>query len=400
MSETAKHIIDDLFEVLIKTYSPQPVVMDHGKGAYAWDSDGKKYIDFAQGIAVNSLGHCSPVVVQAMTDQANKLMMCQQSYATEAKLKAAKLLTDHSMADLVYFSNSGTESIEAALKCARKWAYEEKGEQCNEIICFRNSFHGRTYGSASVTEKFHSQPFFGPYIPNIHFATFNDIASVKALVSDKTAAIIIEPVQGEGGLSPAEPEFMKALRTLCDEENICLIFDEVQAGMGRCGTLNAYEQFGVEPDIICWAKGMGGGFPVGAMGAKEKFGKAIVVGTHGTTYGGNPVACAVTAAVIEEMLKPGFLDHVKKISGILFDGLNELKRSSNKITEVKGMGLMIGVNTVFDIKNVLGALQANGFMATQAGKATLRLTPPLTLTEDEAKEALEILKKTLNELEE
>jgi acetylornithine/N-succinyldiaminopimelate aminotransferase len=400
MSEQAKTVIDETFKRLVKTYVPQPVVLDHAKGSYVWDTDGKKYLDFAAGIAVVSLGHASPAVLKTINDQAATLMMCQASYATAPKLKAAQLLTDHSCADLVYFCNSGTEAIEAAMKCARKWAYTEKGPECNEIIAFRNSFHGRTYGAASITEKRMSQPYFEPYIPAIHFAEFNNFASVEKLVSDKTAAIFIEPVQGEGGLASADLEFMKALRKLCTDKNICLVFDEVQTGMGRLGTLNAYEQFGVEPDMIAWAKGMGSGFPVGAMGGREKFASAIEVGTHGTTYGGNPLACAVAATVIEEMLKPGFMAQIGKTSKIMFDGLNELKRSSNKITEIKGMGLMIGVDTVFDIKKLMTALQTNGLMSTQAGKATLRLTPPLTLSEAEAKEAVSIIGKTISELEE
>lgn len=400
MSTEAQKIIDESFERLVKTYAPQPVVMDHGDGVYAWDTDGKKYMDCAAGIAVASLGHNHPALVKTISEQAARMMACQASYATKEKLEAAKLLVDTSCFDLVYFSNSGTESVEAAMKCARKWAYDEKGEDCNEIITFRNSFHGRTYGSASITEKRHTQPFFEPYIPNVHYATFNDLNSVRELVSDKTAAIILEPVQGEGGLTPAEDEFLKGLRELCDESNICLIFDEVQAGFGRLGTLHAYEAFGVEPDIACWAKGMGSGFPVGAMAAKEKFGTAIVVGTHGTTYGGNPLACAVVACVMEEMLKPGFMERVNKISGILFGGLEEIKRASNKITDIRGKGLMIGVDTVFDIKNLLGGLQANGLMATQAGKSTLRITPPLIMNEEEAQEVLDIIQKTLSELEE
>lgn len=394
----AKKIIDESFKRLIKTYNPQPVVMDRGEGCYAYDTDGKKYLDCAAGIAVASLGHAHPAMLKTINEQSARLMAVQASYATNEKLKAAKLLVDTSCFDLVYFSNSGTESVEAALKCARKWAYDEKGEGCNEIIAFRSSFHGRTYGSASVTEKRLSQPFFDPYLPGVHFATFNELDSVKALVSDKTATIIVEPVQGEGGLSPANDDFLKGLRALCDEQNICLIFDEVQAGFGRLGTLHAYEAFGVEPDIASWAKGMGGGFPVGAMAAKEKFGKALAVGTHGTTYGGNPLACAVAATVIEEMMKPGFMDHVNKMSEKLFAGLAEIQRSSNKITDIRGKGLMVGVDTAFDIKDVLGGLQKNGLMATQAGKATLRLTPPLIIKEEQVDELLEILKKTLEEL--
>lgn len=396
----AQDIIKKTEELLVATYNAQPVVMDHGDGVYAWDTDGKKYLDFAAGIAVASLGHNHPKLMETISTQAARMMTCQASYATQEKLKAAELLIDHSCFDLVYFSNSGTESVEACLKCARKWAYDEKGEDCNEIISFRSSFHGRTYGSASVTEKRHAQPFFGPYIPNVHFATFNDIDSVKELVSDKTAAIIIEPVQGEGGLTPADVTFLKALRALCDEENICLIFDEVQAGFGRLGTLHAYEAFGVEPDLAAWAKGMGSGFPVGAMAAKTKFGKAIVVGTHGTTYGGNPLACAVAACVMEEMLRDGFMENVNKVSKILFDGLAKIQRESNKITEIRGKGLMIGVDTAFEIKDVLRNLQANGLMATQAGKSTLRLTPPLILNEEQAEEALQIIDKTLKNMSE
>ncbi|MCB1720253.1 MAG: acetylornithine/succinylornithine family transaminase [Alphaproteobacteria bacterium] len=398
MSTDAKKIIDDLFQYLIKTYAPQPVVMDHGKGCYAFDTSGKKYVDCAAGIAVASLGHAHPAMLKTINEQAARMMACQSSYTTKEKFKAAKLLVETSCFDLIYFSNSGTESVEAALKCARKWAYDEKGEDCNEIIAFHKSFHGRTYGSASVTEKRNSQPFFAPYLPGVHFATFNDIDSVKALATDKTAAVIIEPVQGEGGLTPANPEFLKALRQFCDEKNICLIFDEVQAGFGRLGTLYAYQSFGVEPDIVTWAKGMGSGFPVGAMAAKKKFGDALEVGMHGTTYGGNPLACAVVVTVLEEMLKPGFMEHVNKISGILFDGLNEIKRSSNKITDIRGKGLMIGVDTVFDIKILMSALQSNGLMTTQAGKETLRLTPPLIISEEEAQEVLDIISKTLSEM--
>ena len=398
MSIDAKKIIDDSFRYLVKTYAPQPVVMDHGKGCYAFDTSGKKYVDCAAGIAVASLGHAHPAMLKTINEQAARMMACQASYTTKEKFKAAKLLVETSCFDLVYFSNSGTESVEAALKCARKWAYDEKGEDCNEIIAFHNSFHGRTYGSASVTEKRNSQPFFAPYLPGVHFATFNDIDSVKTLATDKTAAVIIEPIQGEGGLTPANPEFLKALRQFCDEKNICLIFDEVQAGFGRLGALYAYQSFGVEPDIVTWAKGMGSGFPVGAMAAKRKFGDALEVGMHGTTYGGNPLACAVVVTVLEEMLKPGFMEHVNKISGILFDGLNEIKRSSNKITDIRGKGLMIGVDTVFDIKNLMRALQSNGLMTTQAGKETLRLTPPLIISEEEAQEVLDIISKTLSEM--
>ena len=414
---TAQEIIDRTKAVLVSTYDAQPVALDHGQGCYAYDTDGKKYLDFAAGIAVASLGHANPAILKTIKRQAGRLMACQSSYATPEKMEAAELLVKHSCFDQIYFSNSGTESVEAALKCARKWAYDTKGPQCNEIIAFRNSFHGRTYGSASVTEKRMSQPYFGPYLEGVHFAKFNDLESVKPLISDKTAAIIVEPVQGEGGLAVAELPFLKGLRTLCDEKNICLIGDEVQAGFGRLGTFNAYEAFSccpdcvetgqpkpskakpIEPDIAAWAKGMGGGFPVGAMAAKRKFGSAIVVGTHGTTYGGNPLACAAAATVIKQMLKRGFLSNVKKVSGVMFEGLKQLQRESNKITEIKGKGLMIGVDTNTKCTDLLKALQKNGLMATKAGDNTLRLTPPLILKEEQAHEALAIIGKTLKEMD-
>lgn len=392
-------IIKKTEEILISTYVAQPVVLDHGDGVYMYDTDGKKYLDFAAGIAVASLGHNNPVILETIQKQAARIMACQASYATKEKLEAAEILVNHSCFDQVYFCNSGTEAVEAALKCARKWAYEAKGEHAYEIIAFRNSFHGRTYGSASVTEKRMSQPYFGPYIEGVHFAEFNNLDSVKKLISNKTAAIIVEPVQGEGGLSPADKDFLQGLRALCDEFNVALIYDEVQAGMGRLGTFFAYQAFGVEPDIACLAKGIGGGFPVGAMVAKRDVGKAIVVGTHGTTYGGNPLSCAVAAAVMKQIMQKSFLENVQKTSKILFDGLKKIQRESNKITEIRGMGLMIGVDTVFEIKDTLRGLQKNGLMATQAGKSTLRLTPPLVLSEAQANEALEIIEKTLKNLD-
>ncbi len=399
MTQDAQTIIDESFKRLIKTYAPQPVVLDRGEGVYVYDTDGKKYIDFAAGIAVAALGHAHPKMLDTINKQAARLMACQASYATQEKLDCAKLLTDNSCFDLVYFANSGTESVEAALKCARKWAHDEKGEGCNEIITFRNSFHGRTMGSASITEKFHSQPFFGPYLGGIKWAQFNDLESVKALISDKTAAIILEPVQGEGGLSPATPEFITGVRALCDEQNIALIFDEVQVGMGRLGTFMAYEQFGVEPDIGAWAKGMGSGFPVGCMMAKKKFGAALVPGTHGTTYGGNPLACAVAHTVMSEILSDGFLTRANEIGAFLMEGLKDLQRESNKIIDIRGTGLMIGMDTTIEIAQLIGALQQNGLMTTQAGAKTLRLTPPLTITKDEAQEALDIIAQTLKEEE-
>lgn len=397
MSQKAQDIIEQTKNLLIETYTSQPVVMDHGDGCYAWDTDGKKYVDFAGGIAVASLGHAPKAVLKTINEQAAKMMTVQSSYATVPKLECSKLLIENTCFDQVYYSNSGTESVEACLKLVRKWGHDTKGPHCNEIIAFRKSFHGRTYGAASVTEKRHSQPYFEPYLPGIQWAEFNNLESVKKLISDKTCAIIVEPVQGEGGVLPATKEFLQGLRELCDQHEICLVFDEVQTGFGRIGYFMAYEAFGVEPDVGAWAKGMGSGFPVGCMMAKKKFGKAFVVGVHGTTYGGNPLATAVAATVTKEMLKPGFFENVRSTGAYFMEGLNKLKRDSNKITDIRGMGLLIGIDSSIEIKKLMRAAQDNGLMTTQAGNATMRISPPLIATKDVIDEALAIISKTLKE---
>ncbi len=399
----ATDIIEQAGNVLLKNYKFQSIVMDHAKGCYAYDTEGKRYLDFAAGFAVASLGHAHPKMLKTIREQSEKLIICQASYVTKPKLEAAQILVDNSCFDTVYFSNSGTESVEAAMKCARKWAYDNKSENCNEIIAFKNAFHGRTYGSASITDKRKDQPYFAPYIEGVHFAEFNNVSSVNKLINQNTAAIIIEPVQGEGGLNPAAPVFLADLRKLCDEHNICLIFDEIQAGMGRIGTFFAYQSFetdaGVtEPDIVCLAKGMGSGFPVGAMVAKKEFGESLGAGTHGTTYGGNPLACAVAATVMSEILSDGFLENANKVSEHLLKGLRKIQSTYDNISEIRGRGLMIGLDTTLPIKELLLTLRDNGLMATQAGKSILRLTPPLIVSIENADEAIEIIDKTLKDM--
>ena len=417
MSQDNQTIIDKTVDLTFETYKAQSVILDHGEGVYAYDTDGKKYLDFAAGIAVASLGHAHPKMLEVINEQAGKLMACQGSYVTEPKLEAAQILVDNGCFDKVFFSNSGTESVECALKMARKWAYDNKGEQATEIIAFRNSFHGRTYGSASVTEKRLSQAFFEPYIPDVHFADFNDFDGIEDLFSEKTAAVIIEPVQGEGGLNPASPCFLRHLRNLCDRHKVVLIFDEVQCGSGRIGTFYAYQSFSccnlnscnngknpvykemklIEPDIACLAKGMGSGFPVGAVVAKKQFADAMVIGTHGTTYGGNPLACAVVACVLGEIAQPEFLEHVQEMGALLRGELQKIKEKSNKITDISGIGLMLGFESVVPVKEMIGALHKNGLMTTQSGASLVRLTPPLIITKDEIMEAVSIIDKTLHQ---
>jgi len=395
---SASELIQKAGNLLLNTYAAQPVIPDRGQGCRVWDTEGKRYLDFAAGIAVASLGHAHPAVLEALREQAEKIIACPPSFVTLPKLECAELLVGNSCFDRAFFCNSGAEAIEAAIKTVRKWAYDRKGAGCHEIISFRKSFHGRTYGAASLTEKRHVQPFFGPYMPGVHFAEFNSLDSVRALVSDKTCAIFVEPVQGEGGIIPAQPAFLQGLRRICDEHGIALVFDEIQTGMGRLGALFASEAFGVEPDVAAFAKGLGSGFPIGAMLAKEKFAAAITIGTHGTTYGGNPLATAVAAAVLKELLRPGFLAQVRDTGAYLFKKLNQLKLNSAKITDVRGMGLLAGIDIAVDIKKFLRAAQGHGLLATQAGDVTVRLTPPLIVTKPEIDEAVGLIEATLNEI--
>ncbi|MCB9988277.1 MAG: aspartate aminotransferase family protein [Rhodospirillales bacterium] len=392
-----QEMLEKAQSVFVDLYPLQDIVLDRGEGCCLFDTDGKRYLDFAAGIAVASLGHAHPVFIKAVEEQIRCFTTCPGTYMTSPRLACGEFLIEHSAFDRVFLCNSGTEAVEAAFKLARKWAYETKGPDCHEVIAFHNGFHGRSMGAASLTYKRDNQPFLGPYVPGINFADFNDLASVEALVTDKTAAIIIEPVQGEGGVWIAAPAFLKALRTLCDEKNIALIFDEIQCGAGRCGTAFAYEQYGVIPDIITLAKGMGGGFPVGAMLAKGDFASHFGHGTHGTTYGGNPLAANVALAVMETVWQPAFLKNVRETGAYLMDQLDGLRHDFPALGAIRGKGLLVGVDMNIPVSPFLKALLQNGVMALSAGENTLRLAPPLIAGRAEVDEAIEILKKTLEE---
>lgn len=397
MTQEMKHRAE---AVIMPLYPAKAVTIARGDGVYTYDIEDKKYMDFAAGIAVCALGHNHPVLRKAITEQLDAgLIMCVGSYPTEPKVMAAELLTKTCCQDQVFFCNSGAEAVEGALKLARAWAHKNRSEECKEFITFKGSFHGRTYGAVSATAKSLKQPKFGPYMQGFHFADYGDLDSVKALITDKVCGIIFEPVQGEGGLQPGDTDFFKGLRALCDEHQIVMISDEIQAGMGRMGTLHAHAAFDYEPDIVTLAKGLGAGFPVGAFMAKKKFTSAFEAGDHGTTYGGNPLATNVVYHVVSEMLKDGFLDHVNEISAYFMEKLETLKSESNEgtITDIRGKGLMIGIDTKFKCADLLNKLLHNGLMATQAGANTLRLTPPLTLTKSEIDEAVEIIAQTLRD---
>ncbi|PZQ47373.1 MAG: aspartate aminotransferase family protein [Micavibrio aeruginosavorus] len=337
--------LDRANEILINVYGFWPVQFAKGKGVYIYDTDGKKYLDFGAGIAVNTLGYAHPAYTKALKKQIDTLHMGLCYVADENRMEAAETMLAISEFEQVFFCSTGAESVEGALKTARKWATETKGPQAYEFIYMKNSFHGRTMGALSVIGQQHYRDGYEPLLSGTKMATFNDLESVKALISrEKTAAVIVEPVMGEGGIVAGTQEFIEGLRALCDEHDVALIFDEVQCGMGRIGTLFAYEHYDVVPDLICMAKGLGAGFPVGAFMGKKKFTKHITAGSHGSTYGGNPLATKAVTTVVKELIKPGFLENVDKVGQVLKDGLEEIARDSNKISNIRGLGLMIAAD--------------------------------------------------------
>ncbi len=388
-------------DIFMPLYPHKDIAMERADGSYIYDTEGNKYLDCAVGIAVCALGHNHPAFVKGIKEQIDKgFTMAVGSFATEPKVKAAEILVNNCCVDKIFFTNSGAEAIEGSLKLARSWAHTNKGEDCKDFIVFRDSFHGRTYGAVSATEKSLHQPKFGPYLPGFHFAEFNNLESVKELMSDKICAVLVEPIQGEGGLTAGTEGFFKGLQKLCNDNKILLISDEIQAGMGRMGTLFAHTHFGYEPDIITLAKGLGGGFPVGAFMAREHISSVFKAGDHGSTYAGNPLATNVVYHVVSEIMKPDFLARVQEASTYFIKKLNALhNETGNAIMDVKGEGLMIGIDTKYKVADVLAELLKQGMLATQAGKNTLRLTPPLNISNEEIDEAVEKISAVLKDEE-
>lgn len=397
MSDTS--FLDRANDILINVYGFWPVQFAKGKGVYLYDTEGKKYLDFGAGIAVNNLGYAHPAYTKAIKKQVDQLHMGLCYVADPKRMEAAETLLAVSEFEQVFFCSTGTEAVEGALKTARKWAKAEKGPDAYEIIYVKNSFHGRTMGALSVNGQQQYRDGYEPLLPGTFEATFNDLDSVARLINPNTAAIIVEPVMGEGGIVAATQEFIEGLRKLCDQHNICLIFDEVQCGMGRIGTIFAYEHYNVVPDLICLAKGLGAGFPVGAFMGQKKFTSHITAGTHGSTYGGNPLACTVVTTVLKEILKPGFLENVDKVGAVMKDGLEKIARETNMISNVRGLGLMIAADyNGGPVKDFVKKLLKNGLIALSCGDNSLRFVPPLILTEKQAKEGLSILKQTLDDI--
>ncbi len=389
-----KQIIETAEEKLIHTYNRYQIVLDKGDGVRLYDTDGKEYLDFGAGIAVFALGYNNKEYNDALKQQIDKLIHTSNYFYNEPSVTAARAITKASGMDRVFFTNSGTESIEGAIKLAKKYAYLKKGRTDSEIIAMQHSFHGRSMGALAVTGNKHYQEAFGPMIPGIRFANYNDLESVKQLVNDKTCAIIFETVQGEGGIYPATNEFIQGVRRLCDEKGILLILDEIQCGMGRTGTMFAFQQYGVKPDILTVAKALGCGVPVGAFLATEEVAKALVPGDHGTTYGGNPLACAAATKVFELFEKQNILNNVREVSAYLEKKLDELVKEYDFIVERRGLGLMQGLELSISPKEVIARALDNGLILFSAGTNVIRMVPPLIITKSDVDEMIEKLKKS------
>lgn len=382
-------------ENLIHVYNRFPIVLDHGEGMYVYDTEGKEYLDFAAGFAVTGLGYGNKEFEEALKEQIGKLYHTSNLYYHESCGEAARELNRVCGMDRVFFTNSGSEAIEGALKAARRYAYT-KGTGRYEFIAMENSFHGRSFGAVSVTGHDSYREPFEPLVPGVKFAKFNDLDSVKALAGDKTCAIILEPLQGEGGINLATQEFMEGIRSFCDENDILMICDEVQCGMGRTGNMFAWQEFRVKPDILTMAKAIGNGIPVGAFAMTEKVAQySLKPGDHGATYGGNPLACTAVKTVIGIFERERIVDHVSKIAPYLTKRLDELVRELDCVTERKGKGLMQGIVVTKPLAEVNKKTIEEGLLVIQAQGNVIRFLPPLIVEEKHIDEMIEKLKRAL-----
>ncbi len=392
----ANEIMEKSEQYVLHTYNRYPVVLDHGKGVRLYDVDGREYLDFAAGIAVFALGYGNETYNQALKDQIDKLIHTSNLYYNEPMGEAAEKLIKASGMDKVFFTNSGTEAIEGALKAARKYAYLKDGNTDHEIIAMNHSFHGRSMGALSVTGNTHYQDPFRPLIGGIRFAEFNNLDSVKAQVTEKTCAVIMETVQGEGGIYPADPEFLRGVKALCEEKDILLILDEIQCGMGRSGSMFAWQEYGVEPDIMTCAKALGCGIPVGAFVLNKKTAEhSLVPGDHGTTYGGNPLACAAVRTVFDIFEKEKIVEHVQEVGAYLEQRLNALVEKYDFLAQRRGKGLIQGlVVTGRPVGEIVLKAMENGLLVITAGTDVLRMVPPLVISKADVDEMIEKLEKS------
>ncbi|MGN1394616.1 MAG: acetylornithine/succinyldiaminopimelate transaminase [Succinivibrionaceae bacterium] len=391
---------EDFDKYLMGVYNPAPFIPVKGKGSRFWDQDGKEYIDFAGGIAVNVMGHCHPELVSTMQEQSNKLWHISNYMTTEPAIRLAKNLVENTFADKVFFANSGGEANEGALKLARRYAYEKFGPEKDEIISFNNAFHGRTLFSVTVGGQPKYSEGFGPLPGEITHLPFNDIEALKKQISNKTCAVMMEPIQGEGGIVPATKEFIETARKLCDEFNALLIFDEVQTGFGRTGYLYTYQYYGVTPDILTSAKGLGAGYPIGAILAKNEVASVFKPGVHGTTFGSNPMATAIGCKSFELVNKPEVLKAVRE-KEVLFKSLySDLQKKYNCFKDIRGLGLMIGAELKDEtlLYKIKDECLKQGLFILTAGHNVLRTVPALNITEEEIRQGFAILDKALAEV--
>lgn len=393
-----KEYIEQAEKDLLHTYNRYQIVLDRGEGVHLYDIEGKEYLDFCAGIAVFALGYGHKGFNDVLKAQIDKLTHTSNYYYNVPAIEAARKMKKATGMDRIFFTNSGAEAVEGALKAARKYAYTLDGTTDHEIIAMEHSFHGRTMGALAVTGNPHYREAFEPLIGNIKFAVFNDFDSVLAQVTDKTCAIIMETVQGEGGIYPANPEFMKKVRALCDEKGILLILDEIQCGMGRTGSMYAYQQYGVLPDIMTTAKAIGNGVPVGAFGMTEKVAeKSLKAGDHGTTYGGNPLACAAISKVMDIFEEEKVLDNVREVAPYLEEKLNLLVEKYDFIQCQRGMGLMRGLIFNCPVGPIINKALEKGLILINAGSSIIRFVPPLVISKENVDQMIAILDECLQE---
>ncbi|MBR3007881.1 MAG: aspartate aminotransferase family protein [Stomatobaculum sp.] len=396
-TEKMKQSISEAEQVLYKAYNRYQVVFERGDGIRLYDTDGTEYLDFFAGIAVNALGYHYPGYDEAVKAQVDKFLHISNYFYNPPAISAGEKLLKVSRMEKVFFTNSGTEAVEGALKIARRYAYNKnKDSRAYEIIAMDHSFHGRSMGALSVTGKEAYRAPFEPLIPGIQFATYNDLDSVKALVNEKTCGIIVEPIQGEGGIFPATDEFLKGLREIADQNDLILIFDEIQCGMGRSGEYFAWQHSGVKPDVLTVAKALGNGVPIGAFLTSGKANTAMTPGDHGTTYGGNPFVCAAADAVLTIFERDNILENVRKVGAYLREKLEELRTVTDHIVDIRGKGMMLGVEFDVPVNPIINnALLEQHMVLINAGTNILRVIPPLVVTEKDVDEAIERLKKAL-----
>lgn len=395
MKETDEQIYEKDRNSYLPVFARYDIVLDHGDGMYVYDSNGKKYIDFLGGIAVNVLGHAHPALVKAVSEQAGKMIHCSNLYYTQAQADAADKLVKLSGLGKVFFGNSGAEANEGAIKLARKYAWHKNPEKI-QIIAANMSFHGRTYATLTATGQPHYHEGYGPLVEGFDYVDFGDIDALEKLMSEKTCAVMLETIQGEGGVYVPPDDYYKKVRALCDKYDACLILDEIQCGMGRTGTFFAYEQYGIKPDIVTLAKGLAGGVPIGAFIASDEVAKAFAPGDHGSTFGGNPLACAAANVVLNEMTKPEFLKHVNEVGGYFKGRLEKLaEKYPALVKEVRGKGLILGIELTKPGRDIVNACLEEGAIINCTVGTVLRFVPPLIVTKEQIDELMAVLENVL-----